>query len=102
MPFIYFSGGVWKSRKIKHLKQFDLLYHSQLYGKPTPLQMLLLSVRRLFKIDGKSSAVESIFDKVTGEAVLVLALVLVPQSSSSRNFEKFPFNQCYRLAVYWL
>ena len=70
------------------------IYHLQLYGKPTPLQMLLLSVRRLFKIVGKSPVVES---KVTGEILyLACVLVLVPQSSASRNFENFLFNQCCR------
>ena len=66
--FIYFSGGVWNSRKIKHFVQFDLfniLLTSIL--KETPLQMLPLSVKRLFKIPGKPSVVESIFSKVTGE-----------------------------------
>ena len=41
--------------------------HSQLCWKQTPLQILLLSVNRLFKITCKSSVVESIFSKVIGE-----------------------------------
>ena len=49
--------------------------------------MLLLSGKRFFKMAGKSSIVESISSKVTGEI-----FILVPQSSASKNVEKFPFN----------
>ena len=36
------------------------------YWKPAPLQVLLLSVKRLSKIAGKLPAMEYIFSKVTG------------------------------------
>ena len=86
------------------------IYHLQLCWKPTPLKILLLSIKRLFQILRKLFVVESSFSKVTGKnfvAVLVLLvyaliLLLVPKNSCSRIFEKFPFNQCYRLAVYRL
>ena len=43
------------------------IYHSPFYWIPTPLQIFLLSARRLSKIAGKSYVVESIFSKITGE-----------------------------------
>ena len=68
--------------------------------------MLLLSVKRLVTIAEKLSVVKAIFNKVTEENfvlalvfLLALVLTLVPQSSASRNLEKLPFHQCYRLAV---
>ena len=62
----YISRGIFRSLgELSVLSHWICsIYHLQLYGKPTPLQMLLLSVRRLFKIVGKSPVVES---KVTGE-----------------------------------
>ena len=52
------------------------------------------------------SLTESIKSVTVDILILVLVLrlvsVLVPKSSASRNFEKFSFNQCYRLAVYRL
>ena len=116
---ICFLEVVWKSWKITRktsLAKFLLsnltcpIYHLQLCWKPTPLKILLLSIKRLFQILRKLSVVESSFSKVTGKnfvAVLVLlvyalVLLLVPKNSCSRIFEKFPFNQCYRLAVYRL
>ena len=65
----YISRGVFESLgKLSNLSNsICSIYHSQLYWKPTPLQMHLLSVKRLIKIAGKSPAVESIFSKVTGE-----------------------------------
>ena len=108
----------WSSRRVvfETLGKLGILsnsicsiYDSQLYWKPASLQMLLLSVKRLFTITEKLSVVKAIFNKVTEKnfvltLVFLLALVLtfVPQSSASRNFEKLPFNQSYRLAVYRL
>ena len=56
--------------------------------------MLLLSVRRPLKITRKPSVVDYFQQNNRKNFVLAaLVLVLVPQSSASRNFEKFPFNR---------
>ena len=74
----------------------------------TTNELLLLSVKKCFKI--LENVCGGIYFYQSNRRNFVLALVLVsvlvsvlvPQSSASKNLEKFPFNQCYRPAVYWL
>ena len=65
----YISRGVFETLgKLSILSNsICSIYYSQLYWKQTSLQMLPFTVKTLFKIAGKSSVVESIFSKVTGE-----------------------------------
>ena len=65
-----------------------------------------LFVPRIFKIAGRASVVESLFSKVTEASAFCNSVEkstrawYVPKSSSSRNFEKSPFNRSCRLTDY--
>ena len=70
--------------------------------------MFSASVPKIFKIAGRASVVESLFSKVTGLlhsttlSKILSRAVVVPESSFSRNFEKFLFNGSFRLTIYKL
>ena len=67
--------------------------------------MLPASVTRNFKIAGRASEVESLFSKVKGFlhstnlSKFLSKALLIPESSSSRNFEKFPDNWSCKVTV---
>ena len=68
--------------------------------------MFSANVPKIFKIAGRASVLESLFSKATGflhSTTLSKTLSrAVPESSFSRNFEKFLFNGSFRLTIYKL
>ena len=74
----------------------------------SPPQVFPLFVQRSFKIAERASVVESAFGKVTKTYVFCYSAekpnkcTVFPKSSSSKNFEKSPFNKSCRGKVYIL